>query len=996
MHAYHARGSLVTPQQQQKHHYRLGIDIGSTTIKCALIDEQNTLISSSYTRHNAQTAQALKTQLIALTDVIENTAPLTVGFSGSAALGLATTLNLPFVQEVYATKCAVEHYLPNTDAVIELGGEDAKVLFLSNGLEVRMNGTCAGGTGAFIDQMASLLNVEIAQLDALAKKADKTYPIASRCGVFAKSDIQPLLNQGARREDLAKSIFHAVANQTIAGLAQGRLFKGSVVYLGGPLTFLPGLRKAFNEALSIEGTCPPHSLLYVALGTALALDEAAPSLSLARLLDEVSALKPVHDYATLSPLFENQAAYEAFTARHNSVTVPTVHDSSYKGNAYLGVDAGSTTLKIVVIDEDERLLFTRYASNGGNPLPLVKGFLEEFYREYPQAHVVASAATGYGEAIIKEAFRLDFGIVETVAHFLAARSFEPNVDFIIDIGGQDIKCFKIVDGAIDDLFLNEACSSGCGSFLQSFAQVLGYDLPTFTQKGLFAHNPVDLGSRCTVFMNSGVKQAQKDGAGIDDIAAGLAVSVVKNALYKVIRTSNAAELGKRIVVQGGTFLNDAVLKAFEDEIGHPVVRPAISGLMGAFGAALYARNAIGAQDTTTLDQQELATFSHAVRSVTCRLCTNHCSLTINTFQDGRKFVAGNRCERPLSTHNKQTEKHDLYRYKQECIEKYRKQGRDSDDRRGTIGMPLALNIYEMLPFWTAFFTQLGFKLIVTPPASHESAIKGQHTIPSDTVCYPAKLVHGQIEHLLDQDLTAIFYPCFTYNFDEKRGTNHFNCPVVAYYPEVIEANVDALKDSVYLAPFLGIHRRRDFARKITEVLQSIAPDIILPEVIKATKAAFIEQNRYRATVREEGQRIVHAARDARMPIVVLAGRPYHVDQEVNHGINDLITRQGAAVITEDAVCDLVHPFKVNVLNQWTYHARLYEAARYVGTQSDMNLVQLVSFGCGVDAITTDEVRSILRATHKIYTQIKIDEITNLGAITIRIRSLFAATTEAGV
>lgn len=970
---------------EQNPTYKLGIDIGSTTIKTLLLDANNSLLYKNYVRHFSKPLEAFKEELNILKQRINPKANVSLAFSGSAALTLAEKLNALFVQEVFATKIAAQKYMPDTDIVIELGGEDAKILFLSGGLEVRMNGSCAGGTGAFIDQMATLLKMSPSELNEYAKQHNRIYTIASRCGVFAKSDVQPLLNQGAQKEDIAASIFKAVVNQTIAGLAQGRPLEGTIAYLGGPLTFFDQLRGSFDETLQTEGICPENSLYYVALGAALSsLNEDTSTLD--ELIEHVSSIKQQEHFASLPQLFSSQNEYQQFLETHNNNEVFGSQKAESR-EAFLGVDAGSTTIKLVVINDDGHILFQRYAPNEGSPLALVKKYLLEFYEEYPNVTISGSASTGYGEDLIKEGFKLDFGIVETQAHLKAAQAFCPEVDFVIDIGGQDIKCFKIVDGALDDLFLNEACSSGCGSFLQSFAEVLGYSLEDFAALSLYAQHPVDLGSRCTVFMNSSVKEAQKNGASVEDIAAGLCISVVKNALYKVIRTASVEALGKHIVVQGGTFLNDAVLRAFEQEIGRTVIRPKIAGLMGAYGAALYARDSICVDDSKTLNKSQVEEFSHTVRSVTCRLCTNHCSLTINQFSDGTKYVGGNRCNRPLKS-GKQSEEYNLYRFKQELISSLRTN--TPKHSKGTVGLPLALNMYELLPFWNAFFTSLGYTIEVSPFSSHELYEKGQHTIPSDTACYPAKLVHGHIEYLLAQDIDFIFYPCMTYNFNEGLGDNNYNCPVVAYYPEVVAANIAHVRESNFFYPYIGIHRMRDLAKKLTAAFNAQGISVSFIEVKEALRKAKRAHEKYQETIRSKAIELVQAARSHDMPIIVLAGRPYHIDPEINHGVDNLIVSQGAAVITEDSISHLVEPFKVNVLNQWTYHSRLYAAARYVSTQNDMNLVQLVSFGCGVDAIVADEVRSILRSGDKIYTQIKIDEISNLGAITIRLRSLFAA------
>ncbi|MBQ2766270.1 MAG: 2-hydroxyacyl-CoA dehydratase [Clostridia bacterium] len=964
---------------------RIGLDVGSTTLKCVVLDDKNNIVYKSYKRHFAQITEATAALLRTLCSDVPGAADATLSISGSAGMGMAESCGIGFVQEVYATRLAVKRLIPDTDVVIELGGEDAKILYLDGTMEVRMNGSCAGGTGAFIDQMATLLAVTPDDLNELSHGCEKIYTIASRCGVFAKSDIQPLINQGAKKEDISASIFMAVVNQTIAGLAQGRPIEGNVVYLGGPLTFMDGLRDAFDKALGLHGICPDNSLYFVAIGAAYGADLAAQSATLGEALERISGYKTEERYLSCPPLFNNQAEYDEFAARHAADKVEYISPETYSGKAYIGIDAGSTTVKVVAMSEDGDILCSLYRPNNGNPVPIIREFLTDFYEKYPSIEIVGSAVTGYGEEIVKNAFSVDFGIVETMAHFFAAKKFMPSVDFIIDIGGQDIKCFKIRNGAIDNIFLNEACSSGCGSFLQTFAGALGVDIADFAKAGLFAAAPVDLGSRCTVFMNSSVKQAQKDGATVDNISAGLSISVVKNALYKVIRASGADSLGENIVVQGGTFLNDAVLRAFEQEIGRNVVRPNIAGLMGAYGAAIYARDCSDGA-TALLTKDKLADFRHEVKVTTCGLCENHCRLTVNTFDGGRKFIGGNRCERPTARGGA-LEYYDLYEYKLSLLNSYNAK---PENPRARIGLPMGLNMYEMLPFWHAFFTKLGFEVVTSPRSDRKLYLKGQQTIPSDTICFPAKLLHGHIEALIDDGVDAIFYPCMTYNFNEKLGDNHYNCPVVAYYPEVIGANVPRVRETKFIQDYIGVHRPKDFALKIYEILSKYFDGLDQDDVKSACKAAYAEREAFLARVREKGEEFIRIAREKNMPIIVLSGRPYHVDPEINHGINRLICECGAAVITEDAVSHHVGKFPVGVLNQWTYHSRLYAAAKYIGGKNDMNLVQLVSFGCGVDAITTDEVRSILEDAGKIYTQIKIDEITNLGAVKIRLRSLFAA------
>ena len=966
---------------------KVGLDVGSTTIKCVVLNDEDKIIYSTYERHFSHILE--KSQEL-LQRVAEEQLPggrAQFAISGSAGMGMAESVGVPFVQEVVATRVAANRLVPGTDVIIELGGEDAKILFLTNGMEVRMNGSCAGGTGAFIDQMATRLKMSADEMDAAAQNAEKTYTIASRCGVFAKSDVQPLINQGARAEDIAASIYQAVVNQTIAGLAQGRPIHGHVLYLGGPLTFSRCLRRSFDETLEVTGTCPENSLLFVALGAAFYSDE---EFDIREVVERLKERGSVDTYRSQPALFASREEYEAFRARHARASVPRVpFGADYSAPVHIGIDSGSTTVKLVVIDQDAHILFTDYRPNLGNPVPLIRQVLQQLYDEHPALQVAAVTTTGYGEDLAKAAFHGDYGVVETVAHFTAARHFLPNVDFIIDIGGQDMKCFKIADGAISDIFLNEACSSGCGSFLQTFAQALGYEVKDFAKLGLFADRPVDLGSRCTVFMNSSVKQAQKDGATVENISAGLSISVVKNALYKVIRASSPEELGRHVVVQGGTFYNEAVLRAFEQEMGVEVIRPDIAGLMGAYGAALYGRSHAGeGRVSTLLTAEELASFRQETRSELCGRCGNNCQLTINTFSDGKPFISGNRCERPV-TGREDSGLRNLYEYKRKLILSYK----PVPGKRGKIGLPLALGFWELYPFWHTFFTELGFAVYHSPLSSRELYLKGQGTIPSDTACFPAKLAHGHSEFLSRLRLDAVFYPCMTYNIDEGKGQNHYNCPVVAYYPEVLAGNCPELRDTTFIYDYVGIHRPKDFTGKIHAILGKYFAGITLKEVKAASAAAYAEYDRHMAQIRREGEAIIRTAREEGRRIIVLAGRPYHVDPEVNHGIDTLITQFGAAVVTEDAVSHLVENFPTTVLNQWTYHARLYAAARYCCTQPDMDLVQLVSFGCGVDAITTDETREILHEGGKLYTQLKIDEITNLGAVRIRLRSLFAALDE---
>ena len=970
---------------------RVGIDIGSTTVKVVVLDEENQVLFRSYERHYSKTRERACETLHSIEDMLRGKEVKLV-ITGSAGLGVAKAAGLDFVQEVYATAAAVNTYIPDTDAVIELGGEDAKIIFFGGALEERMNGSCAGGTGAFIDQMATLMNVTVNELDELSLKHEKIYPIASRCGVFAKSDIQPILNQGGRKEDVAASIFQAVVDQTVAGLTQGRELKGKIVFLGGPLTFLKGLRERFVETLQLDeehAIFPKDGDCFAAIGAALCSEEyaARPFEELLKLLEESRDATTVVD--TMPPLFQSQEEYDAFVARHNASTPPQLDIHTYTGDAYLGIDAGSTTTKMALIAPDGGLLYTYYHSNQGNPVSVVLPQLKEIYKLCgDRITIKGSAVTGYGEDLIKNAFNCDLGLVETVAHYRAAAHFNPDVDFIIDIGGQDMKCFKIRNGAVDSIMLNEACSSGCGSFIETFAKALGYSIADFAKMGLFAQRPVNLGSRCTVFMNSSVKQAQKDGASVEEISAGLSISIVKNAVYKVIRAASADDLGKHIVVQGGTFYNDAVLRAFEQELKRDVTRPTISGIMGAFGAALAARN-LHLEKSTLLGPEALENFTHTAKPVTCNLCTNHCSLTVNTFDGGRRFISGNRCSRPLG--KEKVELPDLYNYKYRKLRSMEGKG-FGNGSRGRIGIPFGLNMYENLPFWFELFTRLNFEVVLSPESSRKLYIKGQRTIPSDTVCYPAKLLHGHVQALVEAGVDAIFYPCMSYNFDEKTSDNNYNCPVVAYYPELLAANVPDLKKTRFLYPYAGLHRQKDYER-IGSQWFSDTFGIPRREVVHAIRAAYQAYDLYKQEIRAVGQSYIDKARADGRPIIVMAGRPYHIDPEINHGINDLVTSFGFVLVSEDAVAYHEDYAPRKVLNQWTFQSRMYNAARYVCTQPDMQLIQLVSFGCGTDAITGDEVRSILEEGGKLYTQLKIDDISNLGAVRIRVRSLMAAMEE---
>ena len=962
---------------------KIGLDIGSTTIKCVVLDEEDKIIYKDYKRHLSHILEKSEEFLSFILNKYKDE-EFYLAISGSAGMGMAEKCDISFVQEVYATRVACKKLSPDTDCVIELGGEDAKILFLSGGIEVRMNGSCAGGTGAFIDQIATLLKLDVDKMDGEALKATKTYTIASRCGVFAKSDIQPLINQGAKISDISASVYQAVVNQTIAGLAQGRQIKGNILYLGGPLTFSKCLRDSFDRTLNCKGICPKDSLYYVALGAAYYSDK---KYDLKSVINNLKNYKNVATFQSMPALFKNKEEYEIFKKRHEKAHVNKKDLATYKGKIHIGIDSGSTTLKWIIIDDDNNILDTWYRTNDGNPIDLLKDKLIDLYKKYPDIRIASVTSTGYGEELVKNAIHGDFGVVETVAHFTAAKYFLPDVDFIIDIGGQDMKCFKIENGAISNIFLNEACSSGCGSFLQTFARALNYDVEEFAKLGLFAKHPVDLGSRCTVFMNSQVKQAQKEGASIEDISAGLAISVVKNTLYKVIRCASAKELGKKIVVQGGTFYNEAVLRAFEKEMDSEVIRPDIAGLMGAFGAALYGKKrSIGQSNILSLE--ELNNFKQIVTSVKCQGCGNHCQLTINTFSDNKKYISGNRCEKPISGKSSD-DSLNMYAYKLKKILEYIN---DTGEGKRSIGIPLVLNMYELLPFWHKLFRSLGFKVICSPFSTRKIYQEGQATIPSDTACYPAKLSHGHIIELLNSSVDKIWYPCLSYNFDEELGDNHYNCPIVAYYPEVLEDNIEILNNKL-IREFVDISNKEEFKKRFPSILKKHFSDLKDENIRLAIDLAYEEYYKHMDDLTFKADEIIELARKDNKHLIVLAGRPYHVDPEVNHGIDKLVCKLGCAVLSEDSLRKYYKKYKTQVLNQWSYHSRLYACAHFCLDNDDIDLVQLVSFGCGLDAITSDETREILQSGNKLYTQLKIDEITNLGTINIRLRSLLAAIDE---
>ena len=967
----------------------MGIDVGSTTVKVCVLSETYEILYTSYERHFARVKECVLNQLSVVEEKFGG-GDFRICITGSAGLGLAERSGVGFVQEVQAAFTAIRRYYPDADAAVELGGEDAKIIFVTGGTEQRMNGSCAGGTGAFIDQMATLLNISVTEMDELSLKAEKVYPIASRCGVFAKSDIQPLLNQGARKEDISASIFQAVVDQTVAGLAQGRRIKGKVLFLGGPLYFLKGLRRAFKETLKLDdehAVFPDNAPCFMSVGAAL-YAENVDAMPLSEAVERIKNAKNSDDIVTGEPLFKDRAEYDAFVARHKASDLAFEDIRTYAGDAYLGIDSGSTTTKLVLITPDCKLLYEHYQSNNGQPLDIVLERLREIYSlSEGRIRIAGAATTGYGEDLIKAAIKADFGIVETVAHFKAALYFNPKVDFIIDIGGQDIKCFKIKNGAIDNIMLNEACSSGCGSFIQTFAKAMGMEIDEFSRLGLFAKHPVELGSRCTVFMNSSVKQAQKEGASVEDISAGLSSSIVKNAIYKVIRAKTPEELGSNILVQGGTFLNDAVLRSFEIETGKQVVRPGIAGLMGAFGAALYAKeNVQGA--STVITEDELKYFTYSSRSHICKGCTSHCNVNVIGFSDGRKFISGNKCEKGagLKPHSDEL---DIYAYKYDRIRQCRSGA--AGKKRGRVGLPLVLGFYEQLPLWSGFFEACGFEVVFSEKSSRQLYFRGQHTVASDTVCYPAKLAHGHIESLLDADVDFIFYPCESYNLDEHDSANHYNCPVVAYYPELLKANNERLTDENFVMPYIDLNDKKTTVRALHRALKRYKLSRRL--IKKGLKEGFARLEKFQEDVHEKGNEISAGAEKLGIPVIILAGRPYHVDPEINHGIDKLLTSLNIAVLSEDSVFFKGREVLVNVLNQWTYHARLYRAAEYATEHDNVNLVQLVSFGCGIDAITTDEVRSILESRGKLYTQIKIDEINNLGVVKIRLRSMLAAIEE---
>ena len=975
---------------------KLGIDIGSTTVKVSIIEDGGKLLFADYKRHFANIQETLADLL---REGEEKLGALTVEpvITGSGGLTLSKHLGIPFVQEVVAVATSLKDYAPQTDVAIELGGEDAKIIYFTGGIDQRMNGICAGGTGSFIDQMASLLQTDASGLNEYAKNYKAIYPIAARCGVFAKTDIQPLINEGATKEDLSASIFQAVVNQTISGLACGKPIRGNVAFLGGPLHFLPELRAAFIRTLNLgpdQVIAPDHSHLFAAIGAAMNSDPKTTA-SLHDLIERLShGIKMDFEVKRMEPLFTDEADYEDFKTRHASHDVKKGDLSTYEGNCYLGIDAGSTTTKVALVGEDGSLLYRFYSNNNGSPLATAIRAMQEIHDQLPEkAQIAYSCSTGYGEALLKSALMLDEGEVETISHYYAAAAFEPDVDCILDIGGQDMKCIKIKDGTVDSVQLNEACSSGCGSFIETFAKSLNYSVQDFAREALFAKNPTDLGTRCTVFMNSNVKQAQKEGASVADISAGLAYSVIKNALFKVIKITNASDLGKHVVVQGGTFYNDAVLRSFEKISGCEAVRPDIAGIMGAYGAALIARERYDASKTTTmLPIDKILSLTYKTTMARCQGCTNHCVLTINRFDGGRQFVTGNRCERGLGGNKQKKDIPNLFDYKYHCMFDYEPLTADLAPR-GTVGIPRVLNMYENYPFWAVFFRELGYRIVLSPKSTRQIYELGIESIPSESECYPAKLAHGHIEWLIRQGLTYIFYPCVPYERNETpEAGNHYNCPMVTSYAENIKNNVESLTDHKvhFRNPFMAFTNEEILTKRLVE---EFTRDQSIPEkeIRAAAHKAWQELIASRQDMEKKGEEVITWLKETGHHGIVLAGRPYHVDPEINHGIPELITSYGFAVLTEDSVSHLGRVDRpLIVTDQWMYHSRLYEAASYVKTQPNLDLIQLNSFGCGLDAVTTDQVNDILTRSGKIYTLLKIDEVNNLGAARIRVRSLIAA------
>ena len=979
-------------------YYKLGIDVGSTTIKVVALDSYNKVIYNDYRRHFSNIKNTLIDSLEECFKKIGNF-DLKITVTGSGGIGVAQWLQCDFQQEVIACTRAVEEFINKTDVVIELGGEDAKITYLKGGIDQRMNGTCAGGTGAFIDQMAILLNTDAQGLNILARDAENIYPIASRCGVFAKTDIQPLINEGAKKSDIAVSIFQAVVDQTISGLACGKPIRGKVTFLGGPLHFLDSLRERFIKTLNLkegEYFVPENSEIYVALGAAILSEnnEIISSKELIKKLNSISE-KEIEDNF-LEPLFKNDKEYFDFKKRHDSSVVPKSDLKTYKGNIFLGIDVGSTTTKAVVLGQNGELLYSSYNNNEGSPLNKTLEILKELYILINKDTRIAKAAvTGYGEGLIKAALGIDIGEIETICHFRGAKEFMPNVEFILDIGGQDMKALMIKDGVINNILLNEACSSGCGSFIEGFSKSLGISIDEFAKLAISSKRPVDLGSRCTVFMNSKVKQVQKEGVSVSDISAGLSYSVIKNALYKVIKIRNFDELGKNIIVQGGTFYNDGILRSFEKITGINVVRPEIAGLMGAYGAALISKeNHKENEISTIITRDKINDFTIETSCERCGICGNNCLLTINKFSETEKYITGNRCERPLGEIAKKKNVPNLYKYKLKRIFSYKPLSKE-EAIRGEIGIPRVLNMYENYPFWFTFLTKLKFKVVLSPISNKGIFKLGIETIPSESACYPAKISHGHIMYLINKGLKIIFYPCVPYEYKEDSGANnHYNCPMVTSYPDVIKNNIDDLKEKniKYLSPFLSLHNKEKLYKRLYEIFEEF--NVTKKEIIEAVDAAFNERENVVSDIRKKGEETLKYIEEHKMKGIVLSGRPYHIDPEINHGLTDIITSFNMAVLTEDSVAHLGNLERpIRVVDQWMYHTRLYRAAAFVKERTDLELIQLTSFGCGLDAVTSDQVAEILASRGKMYTLIKIDEGSNLGAVKIRIRSLKSAMEE---
>ena len=979
-------------------YYKLGIDVGSTTIKVVALDSYNKVIYNDYRRHFSNIKNTLIDSLEECFKKIGNF-DLKITVTGSGGIGVAQWLQCDFQQEVIACTRAVEEFINKTDVVIELGGEDAKITYLKGGIDQRMNGTCAGGTGAFIDQMAILLNTDAQGLNILARDAENIYPIASRCGVFAKTDIQPLINEGAKKSDIAVSIFQAVVDQTISGLACGKPIRGKVTFLGGPLHFLDSLRERFIKTLNLkegEYFVPENSEIYVALGAAILSEnnEIISSKELIKKLNSISE-KEIEDNF-LEPLFKNDKEYFDFKKRHDSSVVPKSDLKTYKGNIFLGIDVGSTTTKAVVLGQNGELLYSSYNNNEGSPLNKTLEILKELYILINKDTRIAKAAvTGYGEGLIKAALGIDIGEIETICHFRGAKEFMPNVEFILDIGGQDMKALMIKDGVINNILLNEACSSGCGSFIEGFSKSLGISIDEFAKLAISSKRPVDLGSRCTVFMNSKVKQVQKEGVSVSDISAGLSYSVIKNALYKVIKIRNFDELGKNIIVQGGTFYNDGILRSFEKITGINVVRPEIAGLMGAYGAALISKeNHKENEISTIITRDKINDFTIETSCERCGICGNNCLLTINKFSETEKYITGNKCERPLGEIAKKKNVPNLYKYKLKRIFSYKPLSKE-EAIRGEIGIPRVLNMYENYPFWFTFLTKLKFKVVLSPISNKGIFKLGIETIPSESACYPAKISHGHIMYLINKGLKIIFYPCVPYEYKEDSGANnHYNCPMVTSYPDVIKNNIDDLKEKniKYLSPFLSLHNKEKLYKRLYEIFEEF--NVTKKEIIEAVDAAFNERENVVSDIRKKGEETLKYIEEHKMKGIVLSGRPYHIDPEINHGLTDIITSFNMAVLTEDSVAHLGNLERpIRVVDQWMYHTRLYRAAAFVKERTDLELIQLTSFGCGLDAVTSDQVAEILASRGKMYTLIKIDEGSNLGAVKIRIRSLKSAMEE---